>query len=159
MLRSLGADHVIDYKRENFTEGGKCYDLILDVVTFRSIFDYRRILRPGGVYVMLGGGSYRRVFQCALFGPLITMRERLTRGKVGRKMGLLVYKPNRKDLEVLITLFNAGAVVPVIDKSFALSEVRDAFRYYGAGIASGKVVIIVDGKLQAWQTGKSVQAP
>ena len=76
MLRSLGADHLIDYTQEDIFKNGQIYDLILDVVTYRSIFDYRRALSPTGIYVMLGGGSYTRVFQGILLGPLISMMEK-----------------------------------------------------------------------------------
>jgi len=83
MLRSIGADHVIDYTQEDFTKNGQVYDLILDVVTHRSIFDYKRALSPMGIYVMLGGGSWARVFQTMFLGPLISMTG-------SKKMGLLI---------------------------------------------------------------------
>ena len=143
MLRSIGADHVIDYTQEDFTKKGQVYDLILDVVTYRSISDYKRLLSPKGIYVMLGGGSYARVFQGMLLGPLISMTESLSGGQVGKKMGILRHKPNKKDLQYLTELFEAGKVVPVIDKSYRLSEVAEAFRYFGEGLAQGKVVITV----------------
>jgi NADPH:quinone reductase-like Zn-dependent oxidoreductase len=141
MLHSIGADHVIDYTEEDFTKKGEVYDLILDVVTYRSIFDYKRVLSPKGNYVMLGGGSYARVFQGMLLGPLISMSERLSGGQAGKKMGILMHKPNKKDLNLITELFEAGKVVPVIDKSYRLSEVAEAFRYYGEGLAQGKIVI------------------
>ena len=143
MLRSIGADHVIDYTQEDFTKMGQVYDLILDVVTYRSIFDYKRVLSSRGIYVMLGGGSYSRVFQGMLLGPLISMSESLSGRQEGKKMGIMMHKPNKKDLNFLTELFEAGKVVPVIDKSFPLSEVVEAFRYYGEGLAQGKVVITV----------------
>ncbi len=94
MLRSIGADEVIDYTKEDFFKKGQLYDLIVDVVTFRSIFDYRRILNPQGIYVMLGGGSFSRVFQSTVLGPLVSM--------IGdKKMGLLMHKPNKQDLNTL----------------------------------------------------------
>lgn len=143
MLRSLGTDHVIDYTKEDFTKNGQVYDLILDVVTYRSISDYKRALSPKGVYVMLGGGSYAKVTQIFFLGPLITMTQRLFRGKAGKKMGILMHKPNKKDLDSLIELYIAGKVVPVIDRTFPLSELMQAFRYYGDGLALGKVVITI----------------
>ena len=143
MLRSIGADHVIDYTQEDFTKMGQVYDLILDVVTYRSIFDYKRVLSSRGIYVMLGGGSYSRVFQGMLLGPLISMSESLSGRQEGKKMGIMMHKPNKKDLNFLTELFEAGKVVTVIDKSFPLSEVVEAFRYYGEGLAQGKVVITV----------------
>ena len=135
MLRSIGADHFIDYTKDDFTQNAQLYDLILDVVTYRSIFDYKRVLRPHGIYVMLGGGSYNRVFQAMLMGPLISM--------TGKKMGLLMHRPNQKDLNYLAGLFEAGKVVPIIDKHYPLSEAAEAFRYYGKDLAIGKVVITV----------------
>ena len=92
---------------------------------------------------MLGGGSYTRVFQCILLGPLISMTERLFGGQAGKKMGILMHKPNKKDLNFMTKLFEAGKVVPVIDKCYTLSEVTEAFRYFGEGHARGKVVITV----------------
>jgi len=136
MLLSLGADHVIDFTQEDFSRNGQVYDLILDVVTYRSIFDYKRVLSPNGIYVMLGGGSYARVFQGMLLGPLISMSG-------SKKMGILMHKPNKKDLNFMTELFEAGKVVPVIDKCYRLSEIGEAFRYYGEGLARGKVVITV----------------
>lgn len=136
MLRSIGADQVIDYTQEDFTKSGQRYDLILDVVTYRSIFDYKRALSPKGIYVMLGGGSWARVFQAMLLGPWISMTG-------SKKMGLLMLKPN-KDLAFLIELFEAGKVKPVIDRRYPLSEVAEALRYFGEGHAQGKVVITVE---------------
>jgi len=136
LLRSLGADHVIDYTQEDFTENGKLYDLILDVVSYRSIFDHKRALSPKGIYVMLGGGSYNRVFQCMLLGPMISITG-------SKKMGILMHKPNKKDLNTLSEFYEAGKVVPVIDKQYPLTEVAEAFRYFGQGLARGKVIITV----------------
>jgi len=143
MLRSIGADHVIDYRQEDFTKKGHLYDLILDVVTFRSIFDYKRVLSSGGIYVMLGGGSYAKVFQTIWLGPLISKIERMFRGQAGKKMGILMHKPNKKDLIFLTELFETGKVAPVIDKRYTLNEVPEALRYFGEGYVKGKVVITV----------------
>ena len=143
MLRSLGADNLIDYTKENFTKNGQVYDLILDVVTYRSIFEYKRSLGPKGIYVMLGGGDYAKVTQIFFLGPLITMTQSLFRRKAGKKMGILMHKPNKKDLNTLIKLFEAGKVVPVIDRTYPLSELAEAFRYYGQGLSLGKIVITI----------------
>jgi len=137
MLRSIGADQVIDYTQEDFTKNGQVYDLILDVVTYRSIFDYKRALSPKGIYVMLGGGSWARVFQTMFLGPLISMTG-------SKKMGLLMHKPNTNDLVFMKELFEAGKVVPVIDRRYPLSEVAEALRYFGEGHVKGKVVITVE---------------
>jgi len=136
MLRSLGADHLIDYTKEDFAEGGPIYDLILDVLTYRSVRDYKRVLKPGGIYVMLGGGSYSRVFRLFWLGPLLSLF-----GK--KKMGLLLHKPNKEDLRYLTELYEAGKIAPVIDKCYALSELAQAFRYYEENLAQGKVIISI----------------
>ena len=135
MLRSLGADQVIDYTQEDFTQNGQHYDLILDVVARRSIFDYKRALSPKGVYLMVGG-STAAIFQAFLLGPFISMTG-------SKKMGVLMLKPN-KDLAFLKELFEAGKVKPVIDKSYPLSEAAEAFRYLEEGHAQGKVVITLE---------------
>ena len=138
MLRSIGADQVIDYTQEDFTKNGQVYDLILDVVTYRSIFDYKRALNPKGIYVMLGGGSWARVIQAMFLGPLISMTG-------SKKMHVLMYKPNKKeDVDFMKELLEAGKVKPVIDRRYPLSEVSEAFRYLGEGHAQGKVVITVE---------------
>jgi len=136
MLRSIGADHIIDYTKEDFTKKGQVYDLILDVVTYRSIFDYKRVLSPKGIYVMLGGGSWSRVYQAIFLGPLISMTG-------SKKMRILMLKPN-KDLALMNELIEAGKVVPVIDRCYPLSEVAEALRYFGEGHVRGKVVITVE---------------
>jgi len=135
MLRMLGADHVVDYTKEDFTKNGKRYDLILDVVTNRSIFDYKGALTREGIFVMIGG-SLPGIFQIMIIGPLISMTG-------SKKIGILVHKPNTKDLDFLSELFDTGKVKPVIDKCFPLSEVPEAFRYYGEGHTKGKIVITV----------------
>jgi NADPH:quinone reductase-like Zn-dependent oxidoreductase len=134
MMRSIGADHVIDYTQDDYTKNGQRYDLILDVKVYRSIFDYKRALRPRGTFLAVGG-SWARIFQLLLLGPLIRMGG-------GKKMGILVYKPN-KDSAFLIDLIEAGKVVPVIDRRYPLSEVPEALRYLGEGHTLGKVVITV----------------
>jgi NADPH:quinone reductase-like Zn-dependent oxidoreductase len=133
MMRSIGADQVIDYTQEDFTKNGQHYNLILDFAAYHSIFDYKRSLSTKGIYVMVGGSS-ARFFQTVFLGPLILM--------TGKKMGLLLHKPN-KDLAYIKELFEAGKVKPIIDRRYPLSKVAEAFRYFGAGHARGKVVITV----------------
>jgi NADPH:quinone reductase-like Zn-dependent oxidoreductase len=135
MLRSIGADQVIDYTQEDFTKSGQRYDLILDVAAYHSIFDYKRALSPKGIYVMVGGSS-ARIFQAIFLGPLISMTG-------SKKLGILAHKPN-KGLDFMKELFEAGKVVSVIDRRYPLSEVPEALRYFGKGHAKGKVVITVD---------------
>jgi NADPH:quinone reductase-like Zn-dependent oxidoreductase len=135
-LRSLGADHVIDYTREDFTKTGKQYDLILDVTAHRSVFAYKRALRPHGSY-FVAGGSVATMFQILLLGPWI-------RRTASKNIRVLAVHPNQKDLVFITELCEAGNVVPVIDRRYPLSEVPEALRYLGAGHAKGKVVITVD---------------
>ena len=133
-MRSLGAKHVIDYTKEDFTTNGLFYDLILDVMGFHSIFNYQRALSSSGRYVMLGGGS-RYAAQVMLFGWIIS---KITK----KKMGILFLKPD-KDLDVLVGLIEAGKVTPVIDRIFPLSEAADAIQYYSDGNFCGKIIITI----------------
>jgi len=133
MVRKLGADHVIDYTKEDFTKNGERYDLILAANGFHPIFDYKRALRPKGVYVM-SGGSGTQMFQAMLLGPFISM----TGSKIMRSVSS---KPNKKDLVFMKELLEAGKVVPVIDRHYPLSEVAEAIRYLEEGHAKGKVII------------------
>jgi NADPH:quinone reductase-like Zn-dependent oxidoreductase len=135
--RSLGAAHVIDYTREDFTKSGKQYDLILAANGFHRLADYKRALAPGGSYVMTGG-SMKQIFQAMLLAPWFSMTG-------GKKMGGITAQANRKDLVFMKELMEAGKVVPVIDRVYPLAEVPDALRYLLAGHARGKVVIQVEG--------------
>jgi NADPH:quinone reductase-like Zn-dependent oxidoreductase len=137
MLRSIGADHVIDYTQVDYTRSGQRYDLIFDVMGYRSVFDYRRALRPGGFF-MIVGGSLGTFLQVLILGALIS--------RIGsKKLGLNKYEPNKKeDLALLAELFEVGKVVPVIDRRYPLSEVPEALRYLEEGHALGKVVITVE---------------
>jgi len=132
-LRSLGADHVIDYTQEDFTKNGNQYDLILDIVASRSVFAYRRALRPNGSYFMVGG-SVATMFQILLLGSW--MRSKNIR--------VLAVYPHPKDLVYLAELCEEGLVVPLIDRRYPLREVALALRYLGEGHAKGKVVITVE---------------
>jgi NADPH:quinone reductase-like Zn-dependent oxidoreductase len=136
LMRSLGADHIIDYTREDFTRNGQSYDLIFAANGFHPISDYKRALSPKGIYVM-AGGSMAQMFQAMLLGPLISMLGT-------KKMYIVSAKSNQTDLLVLKDLLETGKIVPVIDRRYPLSEVPDAFRYLEAGHARGKVVIIMD---------------
>ncbi|HEX9987746.1 MAG TPA: NAD(P)-dependent alcohol dehydrogenase [Chloroflexia bacterium] len=135
-MRSLGADHVIDYTREDFTRNGKEYDLILDVIALRSVFAYKRALKPNGSYFAVGG-SVPTALQILLLGPLI-------RRATGKKIRYLMVQPNARDLAHITELCAAGKVVPVVDKCYPLSEVPEALRYLGEGRAKGKIVINVE---------------
>jgi len=132
IMRSSGADHVIDYTQEDFTKNGQHYDRIIDVAANRSIFDYKRALSNRGVFVMVGGSS-SLVNKLLFLGPWISMTE-------SKKMGLLLHKPN-KGLAFMKELIEAGKVIPVIDRCYSLNEVAEALRYYGEGQVKGKIVI------------------
>ena len=135
-MRSLGADHVIDYTREDFTRNGKQYDLILDLIAHRSAFAYARALKPNGSYYAVGG-SVATFIQILLAGPWI-------RRTMGRNVHVLVVQRNREDLVFMAELCEAGKIVPVIDKQYPLSEVPEALRYLGEGRARGKLVITLE---------------
>ena len=132
-MHSHGADHVIDYTREDFTKNGNQYDLILDVVAHRSVFAYKRALRTNGS-CFLTGGSVATMLQILLLGPWI-------RGTTGKKIRILAVRPNLKDMVYIAELYEAGKVVPVIERRYPLSEVPEALRYLGEGGVKGKVVI------------------
>jgi NADPH:quinone reductase-like Zn-dependent oxidoreductase len=134
--RSIGADHVIDYTREDFTRSGQRYDLILGANAHHSIFDYRRALSDDGIYVVVGG-DLARIFRTILLAPLLS--------RIGRKKTrFFIAKINQKDLAFLKGLLEAGKVVPVIDRRYALSDVAEALRYLEQGHARGKIVLTVE---------------
>jgi NADPH:quinone reductase-like Zn-dependent oxidoreductase len=135
LVRSIGADRVIDYTREDFARRPERYDLILDCAAFRSVSDYRPALKPQGRYVMVGGAT-ARMLQLVLLGPWTAITG-------SQKMELLISRPNQKDLLMLKDLIEAGKVAPVIDRRYQLHEVPDAIRYLEEGHARGKVVITV----------------
>jgi NADPH:quinone reductase-like Zn-dependent oxidoreductase len=138
MLRSIGADHVMDYEQEDYTKSGQRYDVVLDVVAHRSVFDYERALSPEGIFIIVGG-SLGTFLQVVFLGALISRRGT-------KKLGINAYDANnREDLAYLGDLFEAGEVVPVIDRRYALSEVPEALRYLEEGRALGKVVITIGG--------------
>ncbi len=134
-MRSLGADHVIDYTRDDFTRNGHGYDLSLDLAAYRPAVAYRRSLTPGGRYLCVGG-SVATLLQVLTIGPVI--------GRTGRKrIGLLAVRLGVQHLDSLIELSQAGKITTVIDRRFPLSEVPEALRYLGEGHAKGKVVVTV----------------
>jgi len=135
VVRSVGADHVLDYTEEDFTKTGERYDLIIDCQNFRSMFDNKRALRSGGTYAMIGG-SIPRVYQL-WFLSLIGL---LTRED--RKLCLVAEGPN-KGLANLKELIEAGKILPVVDRTYRLSEVPEALRYFGEGRHKGKIVIAI----------------
>jgi NADPH:quinone reductase-like Zn-dependent oxidoreductase len=136
MARSIGADQVIDYTREDFTKSGRRYDLILAANGYHPISDYQRALSPKGIYVCTGG-SLAQIFESMLLGPRMSTTE-------GKKMGNLSHRPDLDDLVFVKELLETGKVVPVIDRRYPLHQVPEAFRYFGEGHARGKVVIRVE---------------
>ncbi len=138
MVRSIGADHVIDYTQADFTKNGQHYDLIYDAVGNRSVSDYKRALNPNGTCVIAGFQNLPRLFEHVVLGPL--------RSKTGnKKVGLMgIAKMNQKDLVYLKELLEAGKVVPVIERRYPLRETAEALRYLEEGHARGKVVITVE---------------
>lgn len=136
VVRAVGADHVIDYTQQDFTKTSDRYDLIIDCQNYRSMLDNRRALEPGGTYAMIGG-SIPRVYELWLF----SFTAGLTRDD--RKLRLVAEGPN-KGLEDLAGLIEDHQVIPAIDRSFHLSEVPEALRYFGAGQHTGKIAIVMD---------------
>lgn len=134
LVKSLGADHVVDYTQEDFVESGELYDLILATAGYRSIFDYKRALKPDGRYVATGG-DMKQIFQPMLLGPWVSNE--------GRKMTNLVMKPDKEDLTYLKELIETGKVSPVIDKSYPLNELAQALQYYAEGRSRGKVIVTI----------------
>lgn len=131
LMRSLGADHVIDYSREDFTRNGQTYDHIIEVIGNRKLSDYRRALSENGMCSLVGGSGWL-MLKVHVFG---------SRGT--KKIGLMMYDAN-KGLDHMADLFVLGKVKPVIDRCYPLKDTPEAFRYYGSGNHKGKIVIAVD---------------
>jgi NADPH:quinone reductase-like Zn-dependent oxidoreductase len=140
MVRSIGADHVIDYTQEDFTKGGQRYDLILDNVGSHSLLEYRHALNPKGIFVIVGGPTNGQ-----WIGPLaIPIKALMLSPFVSQKFLPFLAELNKGDLTTLSDLMQAGKVTPVIDRRYQLSEVPAAIRYLEEGHARGKVVISVE---------------
>ena len=131
--RSIGADHVIDYTKEDFTKNGQQYDLVFAANGYHSLSDYKRALTPKGIYVM-AGGTMAQIFQSMLMGSMMSETS-------GRKMRGVRAKRSQNDLVYIKELFEAGKVKSVIDRRYPLSEAAEALRYLGEGHAQGKIVI------------------
>ena len=141
LVRSLGADHVIDYTKEDFTKGDQRYDLILDNVGTQPLSGFRRALQPNGICVMIGGGGPN---DGGLIGPLgRPVKALLLSPFISQKMGMLMAELNKKDLTILGDLMQSGKVTPVIDRTYPLSQIAEAIRYLEQGHARGKVIIIM----------------
>jgi NADPH:quinone reductase-like Zn-dependent oxidoreductase len=135
-MRSLGADHVIDYTRDDFTRNGRTYHLILDLAAHRPALACKSSLMPGGRYLYVGG-SVATLLQVLLIGPVIGRAE-------GKKIRLLAVRQGAQHLAPIVELCQAGKLATIIDRRYRLSEVPEALRYLGEGHAKGKIVIIVE---------------
>lgn len=137
MVRSMGADHVIDYTKEDFTKNGQQYDQIYCAVGNRSITDYKRALKPQGICVIAGFTNLRLLFEHMLIGP-----RRSQAG--GKRVGLMeTARVEKSDLVFMKDLLESGKIVPIIDRCYPLSETAEALRYLETGHARGKVIITV----------------
>jgi NADPH:quinone reductase-like Zn-dependent oxidoreductase len=134
LSRKLGADHVIDYKKEDFTQSNKQYDVILGIGGYTPLKAYVAALKPGGIYAMIGGTN-KQIFETLLLGPFMA--------RDGKKLVQTTAKPNQADLVYLNGLMEAGKVKPVIDRCYPLHETANAIRYLEEGHARGKIVITV----------------
>lgn len=136
LLHSLGAAECIDYTITDYTRTGKTYDFILDVTAHRSIYDYRRALKPGGTFSMIGGAmGGGLLLSLVFFGSWIGRAS-------GKKLGLMGYRPNRKDLDYLAGLCTEGRLRCVIDQTYPLERTREAFEYFATGKVRGKLVVV-----------------
>lgn len=133
ILQSLGADHLIDYTKEDFTQNKQEYNLILGVNGSRPISAYEKALRPNGLFVHVGGAQ-SQMFQAMFKGPLISIKST-------KKVATFLQRPKQEDLFFMKELIESGKVTPVIDRKYQLSEIREAFNYFSEGHAQGKVVI------------------
>ncbi len=139
LVRSLGADHVIDYAHEDFTRSDRRYDVMFDVAGSRSWSECRRVLEPHAILVIVGAPKGNR-----LIGPLShIVKVRLAALRGSQKAVFLIAKFNKADMVVLRELLEAEKMTPVIDRRYELSEIADALRYMGGGHAQGKIVITV----------------
>lgn len=134
LTRSLGADHIIDYTKEDFTKSGNCYDLVLAVNGNHSLSAYKRTLTPNGIFVM-AGGALTQLISNMVFGSLMSIGS--------KKMRHLFAKQSTKDLEFVMKLVEEGKVKPIIDRRYPLDETAEAMRYLSKGHARGKVIITI----------------
>jgi NADPH:quinone reductase-like Zn-dependent oxidoreductase len=141
VVRTAGADHVVDYTREDFARGGRRFDVVLDLVGNRTLRDLRRVLRKGGLVILSGGGVFRGG---SLLGPMrLILSAKLRAPFIADRVGLLTAVPSRANLAALRQLAETGALTPVIDRTFPLAEVPAAIRYIETEHARAKVVITV----------------
>ena len=132
----MGADHVIDYTTTDYTQTGKQYDKIIDVIAHRSAAAYKRALKPTGVFAMIGGSMGGLLFSMMIVEPMLSQFRQ-------KKVGIMGYRPNRDDLNFLTRLVEEGTMVPVIDRTFSLSQGAEAFRHFISGKFVGKILVEV----------------
>jgi NADPH:quinone reductase-like Zn-dependent oxidoreductase len=142
MVRSLGADHVFDYRKEDVTESGQLYDVVLDNVGNLALLDVRRVLKPQGKYILIGGGGpdegpWIGVFVGAIKAWVVSLF-------VDQEMGMFISDASTADLEILSGLMQSGKVTPIIDRTYPMTEAADAMRYLEEGHARAKVVVTFD---------------
>ena len=143
LVQSLGADHVVDYTKEDFTKGEQKYDVILDNVANHSLSECRRVLTPNGIYVLIGGGGVNEQGFLGALGN--ALKTALFSKFVSQKIGMMMADPSNKDLALLADMVQSGKIKPVIDRTYkSLTEVPDAIRYVEEGHARGKVIITVE---------------
>lgn len=133
-LQSIGADHLIDYRKQDYTALGIQYDYILDVIAHRSVASYQRALKPSGVFAMIGGSMGALLIRMMLIQPVLSLFSR-------KKLGIMGYRVSREGLEELAVMCTKSILIPVIDKRFALSDTPEAFCYYEKGSFKGKILI------------------
>jgi NADPH:quinone reductase-like Zn-dependent oxidoreductase len=139
LVRSIGADHVIDYTKEDFTKSNERYDVILDNVGTQPLSGFRRVLKPEGICVMIGGGGPN---EGNWVGPMSRpIKAKLMSPFIDQKIGMMMAEGNKDDLTILADLMQSGKVTPVIDRTYPLSEIREAVRYVETGRARAKVII------------------
>lgn len=142
MVQSIGADQVIDYTKEDFTQSGQRYDVIIDNVGTQPLSGFRRALTPTGICVMIGGGGPN---EGTWIGPMgRPVKALLLSPFISQKMGMMIAQITHDDLTVLSDLIQSGKVRPVLDRTYKLNQVSDAMRYLEEGHARGKVVITID---------------
>ena len=156
MVRSIGADHVIDYTKEDFAKSGQRYDVILDNVGTQPLLGFTRVLKPKGKYVLIGGGGPN---DGRWIGPMARpIKAMVLSPFVSQEMGMMFAELNKKDLTILADLMQTGKVTPVIDRTYPLSQVPDAIRYLEEGHARGKVVITLKDTSETSPIGANVAA-
>jgi NADPH:quinone reductase-like Zn-dependent oxidoreductase len=151
LVRSLGADHVIDYTKEDFTRSGQRYDVVIDNVGNRSLSESRRVLTPNGKYVMIGGGGVNDKRWTGPFGKVI--KTLLLKPFIRQEMSMMLSEVKKEDLNLLADLMQSGKVTPVIDKTYPFSEIREAMRYVETGRARGKVAVTLNDESQTSLAG------